>query len=198
MTRKSVKLTNNPLEILDACADSPVGSSVKLTQLWVIFRIKLTDFGVIVDPEWSLSGMDPFPGHADPGVFRVYIFTCYTYRLNERHLNFGGKIRCIVVSQGGGGGDITLYLGYRLLHVHVLAITKSTLFPGLSREIFPSQDYKSPKIPPFPRKWEHAWARRPLMHSGGGGGLKLIVTMIQYTHDQTPCIVISVLSVIFF
>ena len=33
---------------------------------------KLTDFRVIVDPEWSLAHglapMDPFPGHADPGV----------------------------------------------------------------------------------------------------------------------------------
>ena len=33
---------------------------------------KLTNFGVIFDPEWSLAPMDPFPGHADPGVFRVY------------------------------------------------------------------------------------------------------------------------------
>ena len=56
MTRKSVKLTNN---------------GVRLTQLRVIFRVKLTDFRVIVDPEWSLAPMDPFPGHADPGVFRV-------------------------------------------------------------------------------------------------------------------------------
>ena len=53
MTRKSVKLTNN---------------GVRLTQLWVIFRVKLPDFRVIVDPEWSLAPTDPFPGHADPGV----------------------------------------------------------------------------------------------------------------------------------
>ena len=32
---------------------------------------KLTNFRVISDPEWSLAPMDPFPGHADPGVFRV-------------------------------------------------------------------------------------------------------------------------------
>ena len=44
---------------------------VRLTQLWVIFRIKLTDFRVIVDPEWSCAPMDPFPSYADPGVFRV-------------------------------------------------------------------------------------------------------------------------------
>ena len=56
MTRKSVKLTNN---------------GVRLTQILVIFRVKLTDFRVIVDPEWSLAPMDPFPGHADPGVLRV-------------------------------------------------------------------------------------------------------------------------------
>ena len=43
-------------------------------KLWVIFRVKLTDFRVIVDPEWSLAPMDPFPGHADPGVFRVYTY----------------------------------------------------------------------------------------------------------------------------
>ena len=32
---------------------------------------KLTDLRVIVDPEWSLAPMDPFPGHADPGVLEV-------------------------------------------------------------------------------------------------------------------------------
>ena len=26
-----------------------------MTQLWVKFRVKLTDFRVIVDPEWSLA-----------------------------------------------------------------------------------------------------------------------------------------------
>ena len=59
MTRKSLKLTNN---------------RVRLTQIWVIFRVKLTDFRVNDDPEWSLTPMDPFPGHADPGVFRVWDF----------------------------------------------------------------------------------------------------------------------------
>ena len=34
---------------------------------------KLTNFRVIFDPKWSLTPMDPFPGHTDPGVFRVYI-----------------------------------------------------------------------------------------------------------------------------
>ena len=33
---------------------------VILTQLWVIFRDKLTDFRVIIDPEWSLTPVDPF------------------------------------------------------------------------------------------------------------------------------------------
>ena len=45
--------------------------SVKLTNIGVIFHVKLTDFRVIVDSEWSLVAMDPFPGHADPGVLRV-------------------------------------------------------------------------------------------------------------------------------
>ena len=35
-------------------------NGVRLTQLWVTFRVKLTDFRVIVDPEWSLAPMDPF------------------------------------------------------------------------------------------------------------------------------------------
>ena len=60
MTRKSVKFTNN---------------GVRLTQLLVIFRVKLTDFRVIVYPEWSLAPMDPFPGHADPVVF-IVCFKC--------------------------------------------------------------------------------------------------------------------------
>ena len=29
-------------------------------------------FSVIVDPEWSLTPTDPFPGHADPVFFRVW------------------------------------------------------------------------------------------------------------------------------
>ena len=35
---------------------------------------KLTNFRVIFDPEWSLAPMDPFSGHADPGVFRVQLY----------------------------------------------------------------------------------------------------------------------------
>ena len=47
MTRKLVKMTNN---------------GVRLTQLLVKFRVKWTDFRVIVDPEWSLAPMDPSQG----------------------------------------------------------------------------------------------------------------------------------------
>ena len=46
-------------------------NGIRLTQLWVIFRVRLTDFRVIVDPEWSLVPMDPFRVKFDPGVFRV-------------------------------------------------------------------------------------------------------------------------------
>ena len=34
-------------------------------------RRKLTDFRVILDPEWSLAPMDPFRVKFDPGVFRA-------------------------------------------------------------------------------------------------------------------------------
>ena len=37
---------------------------------------KLTNSRVIFDPEWSLAPMDPFPGHANPGVFRVHGLKC--------------------------------------------------------------------------------------------------------------------------
>ena len=46
-------------------------NGVRLTQLWVIFRFRLTDFRVNVDPEWSLAPMDPSRVKFDPGVFRV-------------------------------------------------------------------------------------------------------------------------------
>ena len=36
---------------------------------------KLTNFRVTFDPEWSLAPMEPFPGHADPDVFRVPFFS---------------------------------------------------------------------------------------------------------------------------
>ena len=47
---------------------------VRLTQLWVIFRPRLTDFRVIVDPEWSLASMDPFPVKFDAGVLECPLF----------------------------------------------------------------------------------------------------------------------------
>ena len=57
-------------------------NGVRLTQLWAIFRVKLTDFRVIVHqlhPEWSLAPMDPFRVTYDPGVFRVYKAVLYNY-----------------------------------------------------------------------------------------------------------------------
>ena len=55
---------------LDAEYDPELGQSVPITGH---VCGELTDFRVIVDPEWSLAPMDPFPCHADPGVFRVNI-----------------------------------------------------------------------------------------------------------------------------
>ena len=64
MTRKSVSLTWN------------------MTQCWVnrsdpiICQVcgKLTNFRVILDPEWSLAPMDPFRVKFDPGIFRVVLY----------------------------------------------------------------------------------------------------------------------------
>ena len=75
MTGKSVKLTNN---------------GVRLTQLLVKFRVKLTDFRVIVGTEWSLALMDPFPGHADPGVFRVCTSNLYARATASKTYIFSG------------------------------------------------------------------------------------------------------------
>ena len=61
MTRKSVNLTRNMTPEL--------GQSDPF--ICQVCR-KLTTFRVTVDPERSMTPMDPFPGHADPGVFRVY------------------------------------------------------------------------------------------------------------------------------
>ena len=52
-------------------------NGVRLTQLWVTFRVKLTDFRVIVDPEWSSAAMDPFRVNFWPGCFRVYDYWAY-------------------------------------------------------------------------------------------------------------------------
>ena len=54
---------------LDAESDPELGQSDPI--ICQVCR-KLTNFRVICDPEWSLAPMDPFPGHADPGVLRVY------------------------------------------------------------------------------------------------------------------------------
>ena len=51
---------------LDAEYDTELGKSDPI--VWHVCR-KLTDFRVIVDPEWSLAPMDPFPGHAITRLF---------------------------------------------------------------------------------------------------------------------------------
>ena len=66
---KHIRVKHDP-EIGQLCADL-TNNGDRLTQLWVIFRVRLTDFRVIVDPEWSLAPMDPFRVKFDPGVFRV-------------------------------------------------------------------------------------------------------------------------------
>ena len=73
--------------------------------------VKLTDFRVIVDPEWSLAPMDPFPGHADPGVFRVYIVHKFTQLLHRLHNGFAvyigdGKFWSRQAKRGGRGGGL--------------------------------------------------------------------------------------------
>ena len=49
---------------------------------------KLTKFRVIVDPERNMTPMDPFPGHADPGVLRVYIYNPSTGYKKKRDQDF--------------------------------------------------------------------------------------------------------------
>ena len=83
MTRRSVnwghaqfRAKSDP-EFGQLCAGL-TNNEVKLTQIWVKFLVKLTDFRVIVDPEWSLAPMDPFRVKFEPGVFRVLMKRIYT------------------------------------------------------------------------------------------------------------------------
>ena len=73
---------NDDLEIsqLDAECDPELGQSDPI--ICQVCR-KLTDFRVIFEPEWSLAPMDPFPGHADPGVFRVGNATLRQWRIQR-------------------------------------------------------------------------------------------------------------------
>ena len=81
LTRKGSIGGQSPFRVKD---DQEIGqlsahltnNGVRLSQLWVIFRIRLTDFRVIVDPEWSLAPMDPnFQVKFDP-VFLGCSFVC--------------------------------------------------------------------------------------------------------------------------
>ena len=70
----------------DAECDPELGQSDRI--ICQVCR-KLTNFRVSFDPEWSLAPMDPFPGHADPGVFKVYgSGLCYDlcFVLNSRSM----------------------------------------------------------------------------------------------------------------
>ena len=93
-------------------ADLP-NNRVRLTQLWVIFRVNLTDFRVIVDPEWSLAPMDHFRVKFDPRIFRVHATlydkcdgflqrVCLSFlissSLNESKYKCNEHIRCIQFS----------------------------------------------------------------------------------------------------
>ena len=65
VTRKRVHWGQTPFRVKDnpeigQLSADLTNNGVRLTQLWVTFRVKLTDFRVIVDPEWSLAPMDPF------------------------------------------------------------------------------------------------------------------------------------------
>ena len=67
VTRKGVHWGHTPFRVnsdpeCGQLSADLINKGVRLTQLWVIFRVKLTDFRVIVDPEWILAPMDPFPG----------------------------------------------------------------------------------------------------------------------------------------
>ena len=56
-------LVNNDPEFRQLSVNlTKINDGVRLTQLWVIFR-------VIVDPEWSLTPIDPFRVKYDSGVF---------------------------------------------------------------------------------------------------------------------------------
>ena len=78
ITRKSVKLTNN---------------GVRLAQTYFAGLISGSSL-----PEWSLAPMDPFPGHADPGVLRVYNVPEIGGQLGKSAIERGwilyGKILC--------------------------------------------------------------------------------------------------------
>ena len=90
MTRKRVHWGHTPFRVksdpeFGQLSPDLANSGVRLTQLWVIFCVKLTDSRVTVVREWSLA-------HADPSVFRVY--------------QGGGKWRLAGrdIAMGGGGG----------------------------------------------------------------------------------------------
>ena len=74
VTRKRVHWGQTRFRVNDDPKIGPVSADltnngVRLTQLWVMFRVKLTNFPVIVDPEWSLAPMDPFWVKFNPGFF---------------------------------------------------------------------------------------------------------------------------------
>ena len=74
VTRKRVRWGQTPFRVKDdpefgQLSADLTNNGVRLTQLWVTFRVKLTDFRVIVDPEWSLAPMDPFRVNFWPGCF---------------------------------------------------------------------------------------------------------------------------------
>ena len=85
-----IRVNDDPeISQLDAECDPELGQSDPIISQ--VCR-KLTNFRVIFDPEWSLAPMDPFPGHADPGVFRVYNCAVFRFSSDVRLRYFQYKI----------------------------------------------------------------------------------------------------------
>ena len=93
-------------------------NEVRLTQFWVRFRVKLINFRVIADPEWSLAPMDPFSGHAVPGCF-------FFRKLASLKYNESRKVPMIVLSLS----DIPLEQRHnKIIHVIYCGVARRFMF----------------------------------------------------------------------
>ena len=91
MTRKRVHWGQTPFLVNDDPEISQLtNNGVSLTQLWVIFRVNLTDFRVIVDPEWSLAQWTLFRFT----LTRVFLEWEFSYSFDEEHNISQGRLLC--------------------------------------------------------------------------------------------------------
>ena len=89
---------------------------------------KLTNFRVIFNPEWSLAPMDPFPGHADPGVLKCFLISFHGTQIEAVEMyHFEFSIPCwLYVATNSAADQVWAIKPFKLHRFLILYLVRSS------------------------------------------------------------------------